>query len=110
MVVPQGEYQKLYNKQYAELTTLKNKIDPEEKREKYFETAQKTHYPKVYEDVIKNNYILTNPQRIQNALDDLPPSVDYKTKKQANLRIQKQLDEVSLVNKIKYHNPTQCDS
>ena len=32
VVVPQGEYQKLYNKQYAELTILKKKIDPEEKR------------------------------------------------------------------------------
>ena len=84
-VVPQGEYQKLYNKQYAELMTLKKKINPEEKREKYFETALKMYYPKVYEDMIKNDYILTNPERIQNALDNLPPSADYETKKQTNL-------------------------
>ena len=83
--MPQGEYQKLYNKQYAELTTLKKKIVPEEK---YLETAMKTHYPKVYEGMIKNDYILTNPERIQNALENLPPSADYETKKQTNLRMQ----------------------
>ena len=85
MVVPQGEYQKLYNKQYAKLTTLKKKIDPEEKQEKYLETALKTHYPKVYKDIIRNDCILTNPERIQNALDNLLPSADYETKKQTNL-------------------------
>ena len=78
----------------------------QKKKEKYLETALKTH-PKVYEDMIKNDYILTNPERIQNVLDNLPPSVDYETKKQTNLRMQKQLDEVisGKQNKVPLSNP-----
>ena len=34
VVVPQGEYEQLYNQQYAELMTLKKKVDPDEKRER----------------------------------------------------------------------------
>ena len=66
-------------------------------------------YIKVYEDMIKNDYTLTNPERIQNALDDLPPSEDYETKKQANLRMQKQVDEVisGKQNKVPLSNPMQ---
>ena len=60
MVVPRQEYDKLYNKQFVELTMLKTKIDPEEKIEKFLETKIKTHYPKVYADMIKNDYILTH--------------------------------------------------
>ena len=105
VVVPQGEYEKLYNRKYAELTTLK-KIDPEENREKYLETALKTHYPKVYKDMVKNDYILTNPERIQNNLDNLPNG-DYEMKKQANLCMHKQLNEVisGKQNKIPLSNP-----
>ena len=71
------------------------------------ETAQKTHYPKVYKDMIKNDYILTNSERIQNVLDNLRPSADYETKKQTNLRMQKQLDEVisGKQNKAPLSNP-----
>ena len=93
VVVPQGEYEQLYNGQYAELTTLKKKVDPAEERERYLETTLKARYPKVYEDMIKNDYILTHPERTQNVLDSLL-DVDYKTKKQANLRMHKQLNEV----------------
>ena len=31
IVVPRGEYEKLNNRQYTELTTSKKKIDPDEK-------------------------------------------------------------------------------
>ena len=57
--------------------------------------------------MIKNNYILTNPERIQKALDNLRPSVDYETKKQTNLQMQQQLDEVisGKQNKVPLSNP-----
>ena len=93
VVIPQSEYEQLYNRQYAELMTLKKKVDPDEKRERYLEMVLKTRYPKVYEDMIKNDYILTHPERTQNVLDSLPDG-DYETKKQANLQMQKQLNEV----------------
>ena len=62
--------------------------------------------PKVYEDMVKNDYILTNPERIQNNLDNLPNG-DYEVKKQANLRMHKQLNEVisGKQNKIPLSNP-----
>ena len=72
---------------------LSKKVDPDEKRERYLETALKTCYSKVYEDIIKNDYILTHPERTQNVLDSLP-NCDYETKKQANLRMHKQLNVV----------------
>ena len=31
IVIPQKEYARLYNRQYAELMTLKKSVDPEEK-------------------------------------------------------------------------------
>ena len=95
MVVPQGEYENLYNKQYLELTTLKKKVDPaaEEKRESYLETTLKMQYPKIFEDMIQNDYVLTNSARTQEHLDSLPNN-DYETKKQANLHRHKQLTEV----------------
>ena len=93
VVVLQREYEQLYNRQYAKLTTLKKKVDPGKKRERYLETTQKTCYPKVYKDIIKNDYIFTHPERTQDMLDSLPDG-DYKTKKQANLRMHKQLNEV----------------
>ena len=34
VVVPRSEYENLYNRQYAELTTLKKKINPDGKRER----------------------------------------------------------------------------
>ena len=45
VIVPQEEYAKLYNRQYAELTTLKKKVDPEECHNTYLEATHKKHYP-----------------------------------------------------------------
>ena len=87
MVVPRQEYDKLYKKQYVELTTLKEKIDPEEKNEKFLETTLKTHYQKVYADMIKNDYILTHSTKTQQHLDQLPDG-DYVNKRRANLQMQ----------------------
>ena len=87
MVVPRRENDKLYNKQYVELTMLKEKIDPEEKNEKFLETMLKTHYPKVYADMIKNDYILTHSTKTQQHLDQLPDG-DYVNKRHANLQMQ----------------------
>ena len=52
VVLPQKEYQKLYNRQYAELTTLKKKVDPEEKHETFLEAMLKKHYPRIYQDML----------------------------------------------------------
>ena len=51
--------------------------------------------------------IAENLERIQNVPDNLPPSVDYETKKQTYLRMQKQLDEVisGKQNKVPLSNP-----
>ena len=70
------------------------------------ETAIKTHYPKVHKDMLKNDYILMNPERIQDNLDNLPNG-DYETRKQANLRMHKQLNEVisGKQNQIPLSNP-----
>ena len=67
--------------------TLKKKIDPEEKNEKFLEMMLKTHYPKVYADMIKNDYILTHSSQTQQHLDQLPDG-DYVNKRRANLQMQ----------------------
>ena len=72
IVVPRGEYEKLYNRQYTELTMLKKKIDPDRERESYLGMTSKTDYPKVYTDMIKNDYIITNAQRTKKYLDKMP--------------------------------------
>ena len=59
VVIPQLEYSRLYNGQYAQLTDLRKSADPDGQSSTYLETTLKTHYPKVYLDMIKNNYILT---------------------------------------------------
>ena len=64
VVVPRKDYEDLYNKQYTQLTSLQKKVDPDLKRQSYFETVLKTHYPKVYQDMIRNDYILTRPVAI----------------------------------------------
>ena len=46
-------------------TTIKKKLDPEERQERFLETTLETHYPKVYQDMIKNDYIATGAQRIK---------------------------------------------
>ena len=64
VVVPREDYEDLYNKQYTQLTSLQKKVDPDQKRQSYFETVLKTHYPKVYQEMIRNDYVLTRPVAI----------------------------------------------
>ena len=64
VVVPRKDYEDLYNKQYTQLTSLRKKVDPDQKRQSYFETVLKTHYPKVYQEMIRNDYVLTRPVAI----------------------------------------------
>ena len=71
VVIPQKEYVRLYNRQYAELTTLKKSVNPEEKYHLPRGHIKK-HYPNVYKDKIKNDYILTSSDRIQNTLNEAP--------------------------------------
>ena len=70
VVLPQNEYQKLYNRQYAELTTLKKKVDPEEKRETFLEAMLKKHYPCIYQNMLKNDYIMTESNHIESELNN----------------------------------------
>ena len=109
VVIPQGEYKNLCNKQYLELTTLRKIVDPEDKREKYLETTLKTHYPNVYDDMIRNDYVLTNSTGTQEHLDNFL-SGDYETKKQVNLHIHKRSTKSRLENKERYPYPTPRDS
>ena len=51
------EYSHLYNGQYAQLTSLQKSADPRGESSAYLEAALKSHYPKVYVDMIKNDYI-----------------------------------------------------
>ena len=69
IVIPHKEYARLYNRQYAELTTLKKSIDPQDKHSSYLEATLKKHYPQVYKAMIKNDYIITSLERIQDALN-----------------------------------------
>ena len=64
VVVPRKDYEDLYNKQYTQLTSLQKKVDLDQKRQSYFETVLKTHYPKVYQEMIRNDYVLTRPVAI----------------------------------------------
>ena len=83
IVIPQEEYDQLYNECYMELTTLRKKVDPNDQHGDFFETSLKTHYPKVYQDMIKNDYVLTHKDRIQNHLDD---QYDFEAQKHANIQ------------------------
>ena len=65
VVLPQKEYQELYNRQYTKLMTLKKKVDPEEKHETFLEAMLKKHYPQVYQDMLKNDYIMTGSNHIE---------------------------------------------
>ena len=55
VVLPQKEYQKLYSRQYAELMTLKKKVEPEEIHKTFPEATLKKHYPCIYQDMLKND-------------------------------------------------------
>ena len=45
VVIPQQEYARLYNNQYAELMTLHKSVDPNERNETYLKATLKEHYP-----------------------------------------------------------------
>ena len=91
IVLPQKEYQKLYNRQYAELTTLKKKVDPEEKHETFLEATLKKHYPQVYQDMLKNNYITTGSNHIESELNK---AMTESERQRLNLQMTRQLDNV----------------
>ena len=57
----------------------------------FFETSLKTHYPKVYQDMIKNDYMLTHKDRTQSHLDD---QYDFEAHKHANIQLEKQLADM----------------
>ena len=60
VVIPQQEYARLYNNQYAELMTLCKSVDPNEQNETCLKATLKKHYPQVYKDMVKNDYIMTS--------------------------------------------------
>ena len=86
MVIPQKEYSQLYNGQYAKLTTLQKSLDPRGENSSYLEATLKKHYPKVYKDMIQNDYILTGSQCIQESNNE--------DRQRKNMQMSKQLDEV----------------
>ena len=91
VVMPQKEYARLYNRQCAELTTLKKSVDPQDKHSSYLEATLKKHYPQVYKAMIKNDHIMTNSERIQDALNGITNSNE---KHRKAVQLSKQLDEV----------------
>ena len=91
IIVPQEEYVKLYNRQYAELTMLKRKVDPEECHNTYLEATLKKHYPQVYKDMIKDDYIMTSGNRMEQDLQDANNQPEHQRR---SIQMIKQLDEV----------------
>ena len=91
IVLPQREYQKLFNRQYAELTTLKKKVDPEKRHEACLETTLKQHYPDMYHNMLKHDYITTGSDQTGDALDN---AVSRKERQRINMQMTKQLDNV----------------
>ena len=109
VVIPQKEYSQLYNGQYAKLTTLQKSLDPRGENSSYLEATLKKHYPKVYKDMIQNDYILTGSQCIQDVLNEESNNEERQRK---NMQMSKQLDEV-VSGKQKTETviqPTQTDS
>ena len=92
VVLPQKEYQKLYNRQYAKLKTLKKKVDPEEKHETFLEATLKKHYPRIYQDMLKNDYIMTGSSRIESELNN--KAMTESEHQRLNLQMTTQLDNV----------------
>ena len=91
VVVPRKDYEGLFNKQYAQLTSLQKKVDPELEREAFFETTLKTHYPKVYQEMIKNDFLLTRPTAIQHVAADAAAEKNERIQ----VAMQRQLDQVA---------------
>ena len=104
VVVSRKDYENLYNRQYAQLTSLKKKLDPVEKKEAFFETTLKTHYPKVYQDMIRNDYIMTRPaiRRVAQSLIG-----DSEKREQLQMTMQRQLQDVvsGRQKRVKLSNP-----
>ena len=101
VVIPRRDYEDLYNKQYTQLTSLQKKVDPDLKRQSYFETVLKTHCPKVYQDMIRNDYILTRPV----AIDAIEGTSETDEVTRANM--QRQLSDVATNRqpRVKLSNP-----
>ena len=91
VVLPQKEYQKLYNRQFTELMTLKKKVDPEEKHETFLEATLKKHYPQVYQDMLKNGYIMTGSNCIESKLNKATTESECQ---RLNLQVTKQIDNI----------------
>ena len=91
VVIPQSEYSRLYNRQYAQLTDLRKSADPDGRSSTYLETTLKTHYPKVYLDMIRNDYILTAQERKNSHITDKDTPEERQGK---SIQHSKQLDEV----------------
>ena len=70
VVIPQSGYSCLYNEQYVQLPDLRKSADPDGRSSTYLETTLKTHYPKVYLDMTKNDYILTAQERKNSYITD----------------------------------------
>ena len=91
VVVPRKDYEGLFNKQYAQLTSLQKRVDPDLEREAFFETTLKTHYPKVYQEMIKNDFLLTRPTAIQH----VAAAENAEKNKRVQMAMQRQLDQVA---------------
>ena len=96
VVIPQKEYSQLYNGQYANLTALQKSLDPRGENSSYLKATLKRHYPKVYKDMIQNDYILMGSECIQDVLNE---ESNNEEKQRKNMQISKQLDEWCLENK-----------
>ena len=70
IAIPQSEYSHLYNGQYSQLTSLQKSADPRGESSAYLEATLKSHYPKVYVDMIKNDYIRTSTDQTTQAIKD----------------------------------------
>ena len=104
VVVPRKDYEGLFNKQYAQLTSLQKRVDPDLEREAFFETTLKTHYPKVYQEMIKNDFLLTRPTAIQHVAAS---AENAEKSERVQMAMQKQLDQVASGHqrRVKLSNP-----
>ena len=102
VVVPRKDYEGLFNKQYAQLMSLQKRVDPDLEREAFFETTLKTHYPKVYQEMIKNDFLLTRPTAIQHVAAE-----NAEKNERIQMAMQRQLDQVALGRQrhVKLSNP-----
>ena len=91
VVIPQSEYSRLYNGQYVLLTDLRKSADPDGRSSTYLEMTLKTHYPKVYLDMIKNDYILTAQEQKNSHITDKDTPEECQQK---SIQHSKQLNEV----------------